>query len=259
MARMRKWLRFSLRTLLLLITALCVWLGIQVTSARRQREAVAAIIKAGGTVFYDYEMVPDTPFGYNVNKMLRPPGAAWLRQLVGEDYFRTAGVVWLPSSAESAVDQLAKLSSVQAIRIEGEVIPLHTLAHLSRLRSLSLMGNRIDSLELSLLPNPARLTHLVLVVRNVDDAAMERISRFSNLEALWLKRTQITDVGLAHARKLSKLEQLYLDETAITDAGLQHLAALKKLRLLSLTGTHVSTAGVNGLRTSLPNAKIYGP
>jgi len=54
MFRMKsRWFRFSLRTLLLLIAALCVWLGIQVNAARRQKDAVAAILNTGGAVHYD--------------------------------------------------------------------------------------------------------------------------------------------------------------------------------------------------------------
>src|SRR6476659_4651164 len=98
MARMKsRWFRFSLRTLLLLITALCVWLGIQVNAARRQREAVAAILKAGGRVHYDYEIVPQ-PWPpktlqtgiYGIDPQAKLPGPAWLRQGIGDDSFRTA-------------------------------------------------------------------------------------------------------------------------------------------------------------------------
>src|SRR5689334_19583107 len=101
MARM-KWLRFSLRTLLLLIAVLCVWLGIQVNAARRQREAVTAILKAGGTVYYDYQFVPlprplGSPRGWGSDKQFdksqSPPGPAWLRQWVGDEYFRTVVLV----------------------------------------------------------------------------------------------------------------------------------------------------------------------
>ena len=38
----RRWLRFSLRSLLILITILCVWLGVKVNQARRQKEAFTA-------------------------------------------------------------------------------------------------------------------------------------------------------------------------------------------------------------------------
>src|SRR5262245_63470489 len=91
MARMKtRWFRFSLRTLLLLIAALCVWLGIQVNAAHRQKEAVAAITKAGGTVIYDYQnlqLVDRAGITWDDSRL--PPGPAWLRQRIGDDYFRT--------------------------------------------------------------------------------------------------------------------------------------------------------------------------
>ena len=46
----RRWFQYSLRTLLVLVTVLCVWLGVTVNRARKQREAVAAIQELGGTV-----------------------------------------------------------------------------------------------------------------------------------------------------------------------------------------------------------------
>ena len=54
----RRWFRFSLRMLLVVVTVLCVWLAIKVNAARRQKEAVAAILSAGGTVNYDYQLKP---------------------------------------------------------------------------------------------------------------------------------------------------------------------------------------------------------
>ena len=54
----RRWFRFGLRTLLIFLTVLCVWLGFQVNAARRQHAAVQAILQAGGTVAYDYQTVP---------------------------------------------------------------------------------------------------------------------------------------------------------------------------------------------------------
>ena len=39
----RRWFQFSLRTLLVLVTVLCVWLAMTAERARKQRKAVAAI------------------------------------------------------------------------------------------------------------------------------------------------------------------------------------------------------------------------
>ena len=50
----RRWFQFSLRTLFVLLTVLCVWLAVTVERVRKQREAVAAIEAVGGSVFYEY-------------------------------------------------------------------------------------------------------------------------------------------------------------------------------------------------------------
>ena len=48
----RRWLQFSIRTLLVLVTLLCVALSLWIVPAERQRRAVEAIEKLGGIVFY---------------------------------------------------------------------------------------------------------------------------------------------------------------------------------------------------------------
>ena len=37
------------------MTVLCVWLGFKVNAARRQKEAVEAILKTGGEIAYSYQ------------------------------------------------------------------------------------------------------------------------------------------------------------------------------------------------------------
>ena len=58
------------------------WLETEMKQARKQRAAVDWIEKAGGSVFYDYQPDPsgDIPAA-------KPPGPAWLRKLLGDDYF----------------------------------------------------------------------------------------------------------------------------------------------------------------------------
>src|SRR5689334_19696866 len=51
----RRWLRYSLRTLFVLVTLLCVWLGLWANRAERQKRAVAWFKAHGGEVHYDYE------------------------------------------------------------------------------------------------------------------------------------------------------------------------------------------------------------
>jgi hypothetical protein len=50
-----RWRRFSLRSLLIAVTALAVWLGVQNNLAKRQRKTVVDISNMGGVVVYDFE------------------------------------------------------------------------------------------------------------------------------------------------------------------------------------------------------------
>jgi hypothetical protein len=107
----KRFLRFSLRTLLILITVLAVWLGSKMSAARRQKEAVETMLNSGATLQYDYQMkrrVPTTgpfvpnghvgvklpEFTFDSNAPL--PGPAWLRTKLGDDYFCTVVAVNYP-------------------------------------------------------------------------------------------------------------------------------------------------------------------
>src|SRR5262245_40067519 len=122
--QMKRWLRFSLRTMLLLITALCIWLGFQINAARRQKEAVAAILSVGGAVYYDYQYAPLAVGGpsYTLDQNRTPPGPQWLRQCIGDDYFRTVVNVIFdrPNNiAKGDLDQLAKLPRLRILVIRN--------------------------------------------------------------------------------------------------------------------------------------------
>src|SRR5688572_22036394 len=82
----RRWIRFSLRTLLILLTLACLWLGWQAKRARDQRQAIATIRAAAGTVLYTYQFDANGVFADYGNK-LKPLAPAWLRDALGQDFF----------------------------------------------------------------------------------------------------------------------------------------------------------------------------
>jgi len=56
----RHWLQFSLRTLLVFMLLLSLplgWFAMKMQRASRQREAVEAILKVGGTAWYDCQYI----------------------------------------------------------------------------------------------------------------------------------------------------------------------------------------------------------
>src|SRR5262245_27650401 len=81
----RRWFSVSLRTLLVLVTVLAIWLGWQANRAHKQREAVARIRELGGVVAYDYEYSDDKGWIPDAT----PPGRQWMHDIAGLDFFAT--------------------------------------------------------------------------------------------------------------------------------------------------------------------------
>ncbi len=52
----RRFFRYSLRTLMLVVTVFCVWMGITANQARDQKQAVEVVLGLGGTVLYEHEI-----------------------------------------------------------------------------------------------------------------------------------------------------------------------------------------------------------
>ena len=256
--------RFSLRTMLVLTAALCVWLGIQVNAARRQREAVAVLLNARAIILYDYQVVPHQA---GVDRL--PPGPAWLRELIGDDYSRTVVAVIIRPEAtiqKSVLDELAKLPYVREFGLMGDLWrteisdnDLAALREFHQLEWLNLVDVHLSGSILATLSYPGRLKILRLNGTDADDAALKYCEKMMLLEILDLGGTRVTDVGLVHLRNIKNLDDLRLNDTRITDAGLEHLHGLKKLTYLHLQRTRVSEAGVSALRAALPNANIMWP
>ena len=102
----RRWLQFSLRTLMALVVLLSLplaWFALKIRKAERQQQAMEAIRKTGGVVVYDYEFevfanrlaeakLLGVDMNYGPNEP-EPPAPEWLRGLLGVDFFSDVAVV----------------------------------------------------------------------------------------------------------------------------------------------------------------------
>ena len=201
----RRFLRFSVRGMIVLVLVTGGWLGWVVRSARIQREAVAAIEKAGGSVDYDWEW---TDGDYIQGKRAR--WQEWLGDRVGFEYASSVSrVILLECDSQPVFSQLRNFDRLEALYLGGPVMTDDRLVHLERLASLREL--RVDT---------------------IGDGGLARIGSLRGLQRLYLFGPKVTDNGLAHLRGLPSLELLWLSNTRVTRVGMFNLRmALPKLMI----------------------------
>ena len=199
--------------------------------AERQKAAVASILADGGSVIYDYQYRNGT-----IDPHSEPPGPAWLRRLLGDDYF--TNVVWVRVSSDKGLGNISALNELQNL----QVVPVS--------------GGRpkVTDAGLKNIAGLYRLTSVFLTDCPISDAGLAELEGLSRLQFLNLGYTQVTDEGLKHLANLSqlrslnlehsirwrrsctsicarRLESLDLSRSMVTDNGLQCIEKLKSLSL----------------------------
>jgi hypothetical protein len=231
--RKLRWYQYSLGALMLLVLLVSLgmsWVAVKMKSARQQKEAVEEIEKLGGGVLYDYQI--QQPGGLLPGT--HPPGPAWLRNLLGEDFFTT---VVYASFVYSPVTDAG----------------LEHLKGLTRLRGLAIVEAKATGVGLEPLKGMAQLQTLDFDLTPITDVGLKYLKGLRHLQLLHLGRTKVTDAGLEHLKVLTQLRTLDLWDTQVTDAGLEHLKGLRQLETLSLKRTRVTDGGVKRLQQALPN------
>jgi hypothetical protein len=252
--------QFSILALLALtvvVAVLCGRLAPERERARKQRDVVEEIKKAGGTVFYDYQL---DPAGAEIPGA-KPPGPAWLRKLLGDDLLVDVTRVDLtgPGFGDGWLDRIKALAQLQSLWLNGADVGDAGLEHLkglTQLQELHLSGTAVTDAGLEHLKGLPKLQELYLGGIMVSDAGLKHLERLTRLEALWLNGTKIGDAGLKHLKGLTQLQGLNLSQTKVSDAGLGYLKGLTKLERLDLSATNVTDAGERDLQESLPTTII---
>jgi hypothetical protein len=252
----RRWHRFSLRTLLIVVILVAVGLSLlmrhvheQRATVQREKAAVAELNKLGGSVVYAIQaepVLPSLPF--------------WLRKILSDEgYQPVESVLYRANMA------IVELGSSHPIEFEGlsSSNPQNTdagLKHIGQLRAVRglYMENRnFENAELEYLCRLASLKHVDLKHTPITDVGLEHIGRLTTLQSLDLCNTKITDAGLEHIAKLTGLQTLFMNNTQISDAGLEHIAKLTGLQTLFMDHTQISDAGLAKLKAALPQCRIY--
>jgi hypothetical protein len=188
-----RWIRFGLRTLLILTILFCIvfsfwgWFALRMRSAKRQEKAMHALQARGMGVNFDYEFKIRNG-GYYQIRNAKLPEPVWLRTLLGDDYFRLLG------------DDFFR--TVIFVEFNGSNVTDTDLKHLEDLPQIRSLG---------------------LSKTQITDAALANLKGLTRLNWLRLQNTQITDAGLAHLRNLTQLQHVNLRGTKVTEIGVRKL------------------------------------
>lgn len=282
--KLKNLFRFRLGTLLLFVTAACIWFGTHVRHATRQSQFLRAVDDVSGEVRFKHQVSTNPDGVFMVDPSKQPAFPVWMRSTVGDEYFQEVDQVNLIGT-EADDKWLANLESVPSVRLlmlrdtgvtgaglsalrdlkRLEVLDIQqranltpeNLAFLSGLKNLTTldMTGSVDVSDdgFAVIASLTNLKTLAATDSQVTDEGLGHLERMTRMTHLWLGNTNVTDDGLKHLRGMTELCWLDLSGTRISDEGLTYLKEMKKLKQLMLRDTDVTKAGVESLRKALPS------
>jgi len=166
------------------------WTAMGRQKSRKQAEAVNAVIAAGGSVYFDYQ--------WKDGKLLeggQPQQAAWLRRLVGPEFFDRAVAIDLREvEPGDLLRSLRLMPYVVDLNVGGAVLEEGDLEAIGRCKGLE----RLD-----------------LSRSSISDQGVVRLDRLTNLVSLSLATTEVSDRSLDTIGRLKKLRALDVSRTSI--------------------------------------------
>ncbi len=193
--------QFTLGSLLLLPLVVTVgfgWLATEMKQAKRQREVVEWIKKAGGDVWYFVDVCDDgTQIGSTAN-----PAPTRLRWLFGDDLFVDVRLV-----------QLEKISDAD----------MEHLKSLNKLQSLALCNCKVSDAGLRQIERFTGLQSLTLWCPEVSDVGLVHLRSLIHLRYVDISSEKVSDVGLVHLRSLIHLRYVEISSEKVTARGIRDL------------------------------------
>lgn len=225
--RIRSFFRFSLRSLLVAMTIVCVALGTWIRSAVEQHQTVKQLTAGKATVLFDYQY-KDLKY----DKTAQPLIGGWLQESWRLYLFHSVTQVSIGAMFHHDTYD----------RNGGE----------STYDDDFLISEETYSLLKSL-----KLKSLSLCAANMSNDELKHIAQIRTLEELTLDAVPIDGDGLAHLARLPRLKSLSLWQTRLADENLDGLLKIRTLKGVSVGETFVTPAGAERVRNAMPECKVH--
>ncbi|HET6879075.1 MAG TPA: hypothetical protein VFI31_02900 [Pirellulales bacterium] len=223
--RPRRWLQFSIRTMLLLTGAAAVLmsvLGVPLFRLRREQLAVERLEESGARLTSE---AARGMIAWAAAKFFGPEAAMHVTKV---------DLAWQPVDDDLAL-HLGHLEHLTTLNVNGAAITDRGLARLGGCRSL-------ERLEMHGAP--------------ITDAGLDHLATLTALEIVDFSNTKITGTNLGPFLHLPALEVLNLNGTPLTDAAQPVLVRMQHLRWLGVSHTRLSEAARDALAAALPTTAI---
>jgi hypothetical protein len=263
-----RWLRFSLRTLLLVVTIAAIFLSMRVNQAEKQRNAIVSVKQLGGWVHYGFEFRDGT---FQAGSRSWVP--RWILDRTGIDLFHNVVEVNMvynndgPTRLDNHTtsDQVSlHLTSFHRLKrlflkdTQASDSLLRVVGRLKYLEEIHMWNAAtVTDRGAAFLGNLPKLRSIHLSHSQITDESLRVFGQMPRLEKLSLQGNQFTDAGLSYLKNLAQLRSLWVDMgvTNITDEGVEFLFNLKALEELGIQQTYVTDEKVQQLKSELPNLK----
>ncbi|MGY8768993.1 MAG: leucine-rich repeat domain-containing protein [Pirellulales bacterium] len=236
----RLWLpkfRFSMRTLFILVTLLCVLLvplSVRIYQARQQRLAVEWVLANGGYVYYDYHFDEQGAW----LAVDQPSDNLWFRSMLGNDFFDAVEEVSIHNPTDADLLKLTQLQSLNIVRLlnpqDADLSPLGSLKQLDSVTIRFFSKKSYTEKHLADLSKLDCRLNISLSGQFIDD--LTPIQQLSNLSCLWITDSQVTD--LAPLIHLTQIDLLDLQEAPVKDLSV--LSSLSKLKSFRIKNSQVN-------------------
>ncbi|MCA9139254.1 MAG: hypothetical protein KDB00_20915 [Planctomycetales bacterium] len=261
----RRWLRLNLRTLMILVTIICVAMGWYLNRVIRQRRAVAYLRGRDATVVYNgfdddpfsnnpfssiavaiggEDPFADDPFGADpfgnstsTEGQQQPPRKSikqWVIETLGVDFFYNVTEVNLDLASQKDMQAIANFPRLESLAIlmsqseEPSLNEIRGLTHLKSLVSIDFEVRNIDALS-----RMRRLETLGISSSRLEN--IDGLTGLRNLRTLSIPGSKVAD--LSPLRSATRLNSLRAGGTPIED--LSPLARLTEMETLELDATKV--------------------
>lgn len=276
----RRWLafRFSLRSLFIAITLLCVGLSWWMYRARRQAAAVKGIRDSGGWVYYDYQR-------YDAMKSASDfdgdsPFPKFLVDGLGVDFFHNVDVVSMVYAYEdggktrrdnsntkvNVSPYLGGFPYLRLLMVKEHQLDDDGFAELVKLKCLEEFffwdADQITDKGVMQLRNLPRLRSVHISQSHLSDQGLAMLASLPCIERLSLQQNEVSDEGVKTLRDNATIETLWIGRTGnpqsrISDASIPVFASMPNLRVLDLQHTQVTVEGLKALRGHKKLTELY--